>query len=288
MDVSAKRRKKIKALTSEILRSRRLQSGLASTIFGKARFMLSPCFGSLGKACLQPIKERQYAKGTSALNGELEDSIEFIEFLCDYLPPLELPLIPSELDKVVIFSDAEGKKRDGDDAPSGHLGAVVYHPVYGRHYCYAQAPPEWVALFDRIKQRETYIGQFELAAALAAVISLPEEWLRGRPVEIWVDNSGAVGSLVKGYSGVADCAKIVNLFHFAIAKIGVASIWIDYVASESNPADVPSRLHEMSEEEAREALREFGSIMEMTLPTFADANGNWLSSVEIAKSAWKL
>ena len=288
MDVSAKRRKKIKGLTSEILRSRRLQSGLASSIFGKARFMLSPCFGCLGKACLQPIMERQYAKGTAALNDEIEDSIEFIEFLCDYLPPLELPLIPSELDKVVIFSDAEGKQRDGDEAPSGHLGAVVYHPVHGRHYCYAQAPPEWVALFDKIKQRATYIGQFELAAALAAVISLPEEWLRGRPVEIWVDNSGAVGSLVKGYSGVADCAKIVNMFHFAIAKIGVASIWVDYVASESNPADVPSRLHEMSKEEAREALREFGSIMKMTLPTFADANGDWLSSVEIAKSAWDL
>ena len=97
---------------------------------------------------------------------------------------------------------------------------------------------------------------------------------------------------------MADCAEIVNLFHFAIAKIGVASIWIDYVVSESNPADVPSRLHEMSEEEARlhemseeearEALREFGSIMEMTLPTFADANGDWLPSVEIAKSAWNL
>ena len=78
------------------------------------------------------------------------------------------------------------------------------------------------------------------------------------------------------------------MFHFTIAKIGVASIWIDYVASESNPADVPSRLHEMSEEEAREALREFGSIMEMTLPTFADARGDWLPSVEIAKSAWNL
>ena len=105
-------------MTSEILRSRRLQSGLASSIFGKARFMLSPCFGCLGKACLQPIMERQYAKGASALNREIEDSIEFIEFLCDHLPPLELPLLPSELDKVVIFSDAEGKQRDGDEAPS--------------------------------------------------------------------------------------------------------------------------------------------------------------------------
>ena len=27
-------------------------------------------------------------------------------------------IIPSELDKVVIFSDAEGKQRDGDEAPS--------------------------------------------------------------------------------------------------------------------------------------------------------------------------
>ena len=44
----------------------------------------------------------------------------------------------------------------------------------------------------------------------------------------------------------------------------------------------------MSEKEARKALREFGSVMEMTLPTFADAGGDWLSSVEIAKSVWNL
>ena len=80
----------------------------------------------------------------------------------------------------------------------------------------------------------------------------------------------------------------MNLFHFAIARIGVASIWIDYVASESNPADVPSRLHEMSAAEAKVALSEFGSIMGMTLPVFATEDGDWLSSVEIAKTAWKL
>ena len=40
------------------------------------------------------------------------------------------------------------------------------------------------------------------------------------------------------------------MFHFAVARIGFASLWIDYVASESNPADVPSRLHEMTDEEA--------------------------------------
>ena len=164
MDVSAKRRKKIKALTSEILGSRRLQSGLASSIFGKARFMLSPCFGCLGKACLQPIMERHYAKGTSALNDEIEDSIEFIDLICDHLPPLELPLIPSELD-----NHPERARQGGDifgrggqaarrrRGTLGHLGAVVYHPVHGRRYCYAQPPPSsgWHCSIESSSERHT-------------------------------------------------------------------------------------------------------------------------------------
>ena len=52
--------------------------------------------------------------------------------------------------------------------------------------------------------------------------------------------------------------KNVNMFHFAVAKLGLASLWIDYVPSESNPADVPSRLHEMSPDEASKDLEGFG------------------------------
>ena len=143
-----------------------------------------------------------------------------------------------------------------------------------------------MALFDRIKERKAYISQYELAAAITPLLSLPDEWLRDRPVELWIDNSGAVGSLIKDYSGVPDCARIVNMFHFAAAKLGMASLWIDYVPSESNPADVPSRLHEMSEEEAKKELSSFGEPIPMVLPDFADANGNWLSSLEIARSVW--
>ena len=286
MDVSKKRRKKIKELTSEILSEQKLTSGLAASLFGKARFMISPCFGSLGKACLQPIMAREYQRNASTLSTELEDSVEFIHFLCDALPPLELPLLPNQKEKIVIFTDAEGKQREGPIAPSGHLGFVVYHPVHGKRYAYAKAPSDWVELFDRIKQRNTYIGQYELAAAITPFLSLPAEWFQGYPVELWIDNSGAVGGLIKGYSGVPDCARIINLFHFALAKLGVAALWIDYVPSESNPADVPSRLHEMSESEAAEALREFGAPIEMILPTFANASGEWLSSIDIAKSVW--
>ena len=104
-----------------------------------------------------------------------------------------------------------------------------------------------------------YIGQYEMLAAITPFLSIPAEWLRDRPVELWIDNSGAIGALLKGYSGKPDCARIVNMFHFVVARAGVASIWIDYVPSDSNPADIPSRFHEMSEDEIEEAASAFAT-----------------------------
>ena len=286
MDVSQKRRKSIRALVREVIDSGALRSGMAASIFGKSRFMLSPCYGSVGKACLQPIMRREYERNAHELTPAVKDSLEFIEYLTEALPAIALPLVPSDLRPVVIFSDAEGKKRTRSKAPTGHLGFVVYHPVFGKRYASAPAPKEWVTLFDKIKKRETYIGQFEMAAALAALLSIPPEWLAGRPVELWIDNSGAVGALIKGYSGVADCARIVNMFHFAAVKLGIHSIWIDYVPTESNPADIPSRLHEMSAKEAAEALSDLGEPMEMVLPAFSDFSGEWLSTRAIAESVY--
>ena len=287
MDVSQKRRDKVRELVSATRKSRVLKSGAAASIFGKARFMLSPCYGNLGKACLQPIMRREHDSSRSDIDTELDDSLEFIEFVCDHMPPLSLPLLPDGGKPVVIFTDAEGKKRKGGRAPSGHIGFVVYHPVLGTAYAHAKVPDSLVALFDAIKQRETYIGQFELVAAIVPFISLPEEWFRGRPVELWIDNSSAVGGLIKGYSGVPDCARIINMFHFAVARLGITSLWIDYVPTESNPADVPSRLHEMSYEEAAHAVRDFGQEVRAVVPTFATAEGEWLPSVAVAASVWR-
>ena len=132
-----------------------------------------------------------------------------------------------------------------------------------------------------------HIGQFELVAALTPFLSLPPEWLAGYPVELWIDNSGAVGALIKGYSGIPDCARIVNVFHFAVARTRVASLWIDYVPTESNPGDAPSRLHEMSASRAQAAVAAYGDPMPMVVPTFANSRGEWLSSVEIASSVWR-
>ena len=60
----------------------------------------------------------------------IAEPLEFIQFVCDHLPALhvELPLEPpTDTRPVVIFTDADGKKRNrsGTRPPSGHVGFVV-------------------------------------------------------------------------------------------------------------------------------------------------------------------
>jgi len=63
-------------------------------------------------------------------------------------------------------------------------------------------------------------------------------------------------------------------------------LYIDYVPTDSNIADVPSRWHEMSATEREEWLPRLGQLVEPKLPNVADASGRWLSYTHIAKSLW--
>ena len=53
-------------------------------------------------------------------------------------------------------------------------------------------------------------------------------------------NESAVYSLAKGYSGAADSARVVNLYHACVAQLGVTP-WLEYVGTDDNIADLPSR-----------------------------------------------
>ena len=67
-----------------------------------------------------------------------------------------------------------------------------------------------VTLFDKIKMRKTYIGHFEMIAAIVPFLTLPAEWFKHQDVELWIDNSQALGCFIKGYAGTFDCAKLVT------------------------------------------------------------------------------
>ena len=94
-------------------------------------------------------------------------------------------------------------------------------------------------LLDRFQMRQQYVGQLEVLAAVAAYTTFPGR-LRGREVVHFIDNTGALFGLMKGYSRDVDSARLVHSFHTVCAALG-SRVWLAYVASKANLADLPSR-----------------------------------------------
>ena len=94
---------------------------------------------------------------------------------------------------------------------------------------------EWLTRFADKRQ---YIGQLECLAAVAVYFSLPE--LRGRDVIHFIDNTGALSALAKGYTGDIDSARLVHAFYMFNAA-AQANVWFNFVPSGANISDLPSR-----------------------------------------------
>ena len=79
-----------------------------------------------------------------------------------------------------------------------------------------------VAAFDLFSERSVLIGQFEIVAALAPYLTFPAEFWRGYPVMHYIDNAVALYSVIKGYSGAPDSARLVNTLTLACAAHGIS------------------------------------------------------------------
>jgi len=155
MDISYDRRESMLELTRKHRFA--LPKGPASSLFGKARFMLTPAYGAIGRACLQPIKAKQFSESTE-ITPEIADSLDFIAYACEHLPPINLPLLLPNNARVVVFVDAEGKRRPrgrggvSPPIPSGHVGFVVHHPTLGVAHGSGAIPDPITRLFDTFKK----------------------------------------------------------------------------------------------------------------------------------------
>ena len=74
---------------------------------------------------------------------------------------------------------------------------------------------------------------------MSVYYSLRDE-LRGREVIHFVDNAGALACLIKDYSSDVDSARLVHTF-WAIACALHIDVWFEFVYSDANIADWPSR-----------------------------------------------
>jgi len=163
---------------------------------------------------------------------------------------------------VVVFTDA------AFEAGKGTLGVVVKRPGRPLVWTACDCPASLLQAFAELDgQKSQYIGQLELLAAVVAYTTFADE-LRGAQVIHWIDNESAVYALVKGYSGAADSARSVNLYHGCVAQLGVTP-WIEYVQSEDNLADLPSR----GEFALLRALGGDGAFRAAVLPTLGSLVG---------------
>jgi hypothetical protein len=170
-----------------------------------------------------------------------------------HLHPRVFELTPSPARPVLIWTDGaseplaarphtvgfvamvprEGAPPAGTPIEPGDISSV-YKVVHGS----ASLSEAYVARF--LLQRKQQIGQVELIGEVVPYLSLPPSDLQGRQVMHWVDNSSAVAASVKGYSSAIDSALIVHALHATLARLRL-DVWFEYVRTDANCSDDPSR-----------------------------------------------
>ena len=155
---------------------------------------------------------------------------------------------------MVILTDASFS------ASHAWLGFVIYHPWNGCFWGGCPTPDWLMWLLAVHKARKTYIGQLEAAVLSAPYLSTPRHWLAGRPVCHYIDNMGALQSMIYGRSLDVDINRLVFVAGVCVAQLA-CDAWFDYVPSASNLSDLPTRL----DDSASSRLNAIGSRVPLHL-----------------------
>ena len=249
MFISEEKRRSLVTIIEAALLLSVFSGSAASRLAGKLSFVTMWSPWRFGRAMLQPLFAHAKSAGARAMHIAVRSALEF--FLST------LPLIPdhvihvftrghaSKLPRVYLWSDAAWSP-DNLLRPAG-LGIVLLMPAFYDsegtyvplkwYYAEANCPIDFLERF--CLPRTVRIGELELLAAVCAYLTFPH-LLKDRKVTHWIDNTGALASLIKGYARAADLAKIVHAF--AVTNLALSClIWFEYVRSKANIADLPSR-----------------------------------------------
>jgi hypothetical protein len=183
------------------------------------------------------------------INPGIRRSLAFFKGSLRSLPRREISLDTAPRPPVLVWTDAMYEANSAVPARGGFVvvvpgdGAVPAVTYISSH----DTPLDVIDMF--VPGKKQYIGQLELLYAVAPYTSMPHVF-KNRQVIHFIDNTSACAALVKGYSRAIDSGLIVNAFH--AFNVGVrADVFFEYVRSEANPADLPSR----------DAPEELGSLL---------------------------
>lgn len=237
LGVTRDRRARVRAIVQSAIDSQSLTPAEASSLRNKARFCVCPAFGRVGVGVINLLRDRQLeTTGISALTGDLKEALQLLCVLLDVMPAFVVRFRRERVRAAtVVLTDAS--------FATGHtwLGFLVCCPYKGARWAGIPTPQWLLSLLASHKERKTYIGQLEAAAAAAPYFSLPASWWQDVPVLHYIDNQGALYGFIKGRSNDSDCNRLVFITLLQLAKLS-CDVWFDYVPSAANIADLPTRL----------------------------------------------
>lgn len=244
--LSAERRERLLKFLSGVREQGMLLPGTAGTLAGKLQFACSGIYGRVGRAAVIPFYRRQRAKkGSANLSRALSSALEFFSrLLAD--PPAKLSHPPAAAaPPIVVYTDGNG---------AGCIGMVLFQQGAPPWVVSSVVPPSVLALLESRKQQ---IALIELIAVVVA-FEVFAEALSDRDVLLFVDNSTAEGVIRNGMArGVArDASALASYLWLRCAKLRL-NLFVQWVCSEENIADGPSR---PSEPAKSEGLRSLGPV----------------------------
>ena len=212
---------------------------------GKLLFLTMNVFDKMARGGLQPFYSwlAENVGNSADLNKEYKISsslavgLEFFHRGLRVLKPRIFHLAQVSRRPVVIYSDAEWEVLDKAPWISKGLGGIAWIDET-TVAASVEAPDE---LVEALSPRKTQIIPLELMAA-AGMIHTYGESLRGRDVLFFIDNQSVCCALTKGCSRSWDIQIMCTSWHLACLRLG-CRVWIEWVPSHANPADVLSREH---------------------------------------------
>ena len=253
---------------------------------GKLVFLTTNVFDKMARGGLQPFYT--WLAGNISPEGRLDRSFQIsaslavgLEFFIRGLRLLQPRLykLSQPLQRaVLIYSDAEWTVLDEPPWFSKGLGGILWADDTVAA-CAVECPDE---LVSGLSKRKTQIIPLELMAA-AGMLHTYRHLIAGKDILFFIDNQSVCCALTKGCSRSWDIQMMSSAWHLFCLTYH-CRIWIEWVPSGDNPADILSR------EKKSLYPTTSGEVDEMLLPSWVDLRGSRnitriLDEVEAGRSA---
>ena len=291
-----KRRSEIIASMDEARREGKLRPRQAASMLGRLNFALSAAYTSVGRAATQPLvdraNKRHEGRGRNCRNPHrwtpsMTHMLAFFRELFEHLPPVEFVAGKASRNKVVVYTDASlSSARNG-------IGIVIFDQETNESFRCDSPCPAWLMrawndgstnpwLLGEYKERDkriAHVNALELLAIVAAVWTFGPAFFSNRQVVFFCDSTAAMSAAVHGYARAPHLAALANTLHLAMARLRCQA-WFEWVPSEANPADLPSRPQGKEAEDfyKKESLKlwpvamRFPSMAQLSRPRFHDVS----------------